>query len=335
MNEPLSIIHGRHAKSAVEKTAKIIFTVCAFFAILAVFSITLYMIINGTPALFQVGLGEILFGTVWEPTAEDPAFGILFIILTSIIGTALAILIGVPIGVLTAVFLAEVAPKKLASIVKPAVELLAGIPSVIYGLLGIMILNPLMYKLELAIFRDSETHQFTGGANLISAVIVLAIMILPTVINISESALKAVPAQYKSASLALGASHIQTIFKVMLPAAKSGIITAIVLGVGRAIGEAMAITLVSGSSVNFPLPFNSVRFLTTAIVSEMGYASGLHRQVLFTIGLVLFVFIMIINVGLTSILKAGDPEVKEKKKAAKLAKEAEQNEPDRKEAVTL
>ena len=335
MNEPLSIIHGRHAKSAVEKTAKIIFTVCAFFAILAVFSITLYMIINGTPTLFQVGLGEILFGTVWEPTAEDPAFGILFIILTSIIGTALAILIGVPIGVLTAVFLAEVAPKKLASVVKPAVELLAGIPSVIYGLLGIMILNPLMYKLELAIFRDSETHQFTGGANLISAVIVLAIMILPTVINISESALKAVPAQYKSASLALGASHIQTIFKVMLPAAKSGIITAIVLGVGRAIGEAMAITLVSGSSVNFPLPFNSVRFLTTAIVSEMGYASGLHRQVLFTIGLVLFVFIMIINVGLTSILKAGDPEAKEKKKAAKLAKEAEQNEPDRKEAVTL
>ena len=305
MNEPLSIIHGRHAKSAVEKTAKIIFTVCAFFAILAVFSITLYMIINGTPALFQVGLGEILFGTVWEPTAEDPAFGILFIILTSIIGTALAILIGVPIGVLTAVFLAEVAPKRLASIVKPAVELLAGIPSVIYGLLGIMILNPLMYKLELAIFRDSETHQFTGGANLISAVIVLAIMILPTVINISESALKAVPAQYKSASLALGASHIQTIFKVMLPAAKSGIITAIVLGVGRAIGEAMAITLVSGSSVNFPLPFNSVRFLTTAIVSEMGYASGLHRQVLFTIGLVLFAFIMFINLGLTRILKGG------------------------------
>lgn len=337
MNESLSIIHGKHAKSAVEKTAKIIFTVCAFFAILAVFSITLYMIINGTPALFQVGLGEILFGTVWEPTATDPKFGILYIILTSIIGTFLAILIGVPVGVLTAVFLAEVAPKKLAGIVKPAVELLAGIPSVIYGLLGIMILNPLMYKLELAIFKNSETHQFTGGANLISAVIVLAIMILPTVINISESALKAVPAQYKSASLALGASHIQTIFKVMIPAAKSGIITAIVLGVGRAIGEAMAITLVSGSSVNFPLPFNSVRFLTTAIVSEMGYASGLHRQVLFTIGLVLFVFIMIINVCLTSILKAGDPEAKEKKKAAKLARETVngETESERKEAVSL
>ena len=340
MNEPLSIIHGKHAKSAVEKTAKVIFTVCAFFAILAVFSITLYMIVNGTPALFKVGLGEILFGTVWEPTAEDPAFGILFIILTSIIGTFLAILIGVPIGVLTAVFLAEVAPKKLAGIVKPAVELLAGIPSVIYGLLGIMILNPLMYKLELAIFKGSETHQFTGGANLISAVIVLAIMILPTVINISESALKAVPPQYKSASLALGASHIQTIFKVMIPAAKSGIVTAIVLGVGRAIGEAMAITLVSGSSVNFPLPFNSVRFLTTAIVSEMGYASGLHRQVLFTIGLVLFVFIMVINVCLTNILKSGDPEAQEKKRAAKLAKEAakhtpEKSEAERKEAVSL
>ncbi|HJC58567.1 MAG TPA: phosphate ABC transporter permease subunit PstC [Candidatus Eisenbergiella intestinipullorum] len=335
MNEPLSIIHGKHAKSAVEKTAKVIFTVCAFFAILAVFSITIYMIVNGTPAIFQVGLGEILFGTVWEPTAEDPSFGILFIILTSIIGTFLAILIGVPIGVLTAVFLAEVAPKKLAAIVKPAVELLAGIPSVIYGLLGIMILNPLMYKLELAIFKGSETHQFTGGANLISAVIVLAIMILPTVINISESALKAVPAQYKSASLALGASHIQTIFKVMLPAAKSGIVTAIVLGVGRAIGEAMAITLVSGSSVNFPLPFNSVRFLTTAIVSEMGYASGLHRQVLFTIGLVLFAFIMIINISLTRILKSGDPEAREKKKAAKLAKEGISGETERKEAVSL
>lgn len=201
-----------------------------------------------------------------------------------------------PIGILTAVFLAEAAPKKLAAVVKPAVELLAGIPSVIYGLVGILVLNPVMYKLELFLFQNSKTHQFTGGANLISAVIVLAIMILPTVINISESALKAVPQNLKSASLALGASHIHTIFKVMIPAAKSGIITAIVLGTGRAIGEAMAITLVAGSSVNPPFPFNSVRFLTTAIVSEMGYAADLHRQVLFTIGLVLFVFIMLINV---------------------------------------
>ena len=292
----------------MEEIAQVIFTLCAFLTILAVISITVYMVINGTPALFQVGIREILFGTAWKPTAENPSFGILYVILTSIIGTALAVLLGVPIGILTAVFLAETAPRKLAALVKPAVELLAGIPSVVYGLLGLMILNPLMYKLELAIFKGSDTHQFTGGANLLSAVIVLAIMILPTVINISESAIRAVHPSLKSASLALGASHIQTIFKVILPAAKSGIITAVVLGVGRAIGEAMAITLVSGSSVNMPLPFNSVRFLTTAIVAEMGYASGLHRQVLFTIGLVLFVFIMIINITLNSILKKGERE---------------------------
>ena len=183
--------------------------------------------------------------------------------------------------------------------VRPAVELLAGIPSVIYGLLGILILNPLMYKLEMKLFAGSTTHQFTGGANLISAVLVLAIMILPTVINISEASLRAVPKHLKSASLALGATHIQTIFKVIVPAAHSGIITAVVLGCGRAIGEAMAISLVSGSSVNLPLPFNSVRFLTTAIVAEMSYSEGLHREVLFTIGLVLFVFIMFINTVLS------------------------------------
>ncbi|MGN1180934.1 MAG: phosphate ABC transporter permease subunit PstC [Suilimivivens sp.] len=304
--QTFSIIGNRRNKSAVEKAAQGIFTLCAFIAILAVVSITVYMIMNGTPALFSVGIREILFGTTWKPTAAEPSYGILYVILTSIVGTTLAVLLGVPIGLLTAVFLAETAPKKLAAVVKPAVELLAGIPSVIYGLLGLMILNPLMYKLELALFKGSDTHQFTGGANLLSAVIVLAIMILPTVINISESALRAVPDSLKSASLALGASEIQTIFKVIIPAAKSGIITAIVLGVGRAIGEAMAITLVSGSSVNMPLPFNSVRFLTTAIVAEMGYASGVHRQVLFTIGLVLFAFIMIINISLTRILKKGD-----------------------------
>ncbi len=305
---PFSIIGNNKTKSTVEKAAQGIFTLCALMAILAVVSITAYMIINGTPALFKVGIKEILFSTVWKPTAEQPAYGILYVILTSIIGTTLAVLLGVPIGILTAVFLAETAPKKLAAVVKPAVELLAGIPSVIYGLLGLMILNPLMYKLELLVFKGSETHQFTGGSNLLSAVIVLAIMILPTVINISESAIRAVPAQLKSASLALGASHIQTIFKVMIPAAKSGIITAIVLGVGRAIGEAMAITLVSGSSVNAPLPFNSVRFLTTAIVSEMGYAAQTHRQVLFTIGLVLFAFIMIINISLNKLVKESDNE---------------------------
>ena len=306
--ESFSIIGNRKQKSAVEKAAQGIFTLCAFIAILAVASITAYMIMNGTPALFKVGVKEILFGTLWKPTAAEPSFGILYVILTSIIGTTLAVILGVPIGLFTAIFLAETAPKRLAAVVKPAVELLAGIPSVIYGLLGIMVLNPIMYKLELAVFKNSETHQFTGGANLLSAVLVLAIMILPTVINISESALRSVPAQLKSASLALGASHIQTIFRVILPAAKSGIVTAIVLGVGRAIGEAMAITLVSGSSVNVPLPFNSVRFLTTAIVSEMGYAAGVHRQVLFTIGLVLFGFIMIINITLNKILKKGDVE---------------------------
>lgn len=306
--ESFSIIGNRKQKSAVEKAAQGIFTLCAFIAILAVASITAYMVMNGTPALFKVGVKEILFGTLWKPTAAEPSFGILYVILTSIIGTTLAVILGVPIGLFTAIFLAETAPKRLAAVVKPAVELLAGIPSVIYGLLGIMVLNPIMYKLELAVFKNSETHQFTGGANLLSAVLVLAIMILPTVINISESALRSVPAQLKSASLALGASHIQTIFRVILPAAKSGIVTAIVLGVGRAIGEAMAITLVSGSSVNIPLPFNSVRFLTTAIVSEMGYAAGVHRQVLFTIGLVLFAFIMIINVTLNKILKKGDVE---------------------------
>ena len=307
MSEETFSIRSHHgSKSTVEKAAEIIFTACGFFAVLAVASITLYMIFNGTPALMKVGILDILFGSVWAPTASDPSFGILYIILTSIIGTFLAILIGVPIGLMTAVFLAEVAPKRLANIVRPAIELLAGIPSVIYGLLGILILNPLMYKLELIIFANSKTHQFTGGANLISAVLVLALMILPTVINISESSLRAVPAHLKSASLALGATHIQTIFKVILPTAKSGIITAIVLGIGRAIGEAMAITLVSGSSVNFPLPFSSVRFLTTAIVAEMGYASGLHRQVLFTIGQVLFVFIMLINITPSTILKKGD-----------------------------
>ena len=304
--ETFSIRSHHGSKSTVEKAAQVIFTACGFFAVLAVASITLYMVVSGTPALFQVGILDILFGTVWQPAAAEPSFGILYVILTSIVGTFLAILIGVPIGVMTAIFLAEVAPKKLANVVRPAVELLAGIPPAIYGLLGILILNPLMYKLELIIFKDSTTHQFTGGANLISAVLVLALMILPTVINISESSLRAVPAHLKSASLALGATKIQTIFHVIVPAAKSGIITAIVLGTGRAIGEAMAISLVSGSSVNLPLPFNSVRFLTTAIVAEMGYASGLHRQVLFTIGLVLFAFIMIINISLTRFLKKGE-----------------------------
>lgn len=300
-----SVKSNKKNKEVVETVAQIIFTICASFAVLAVVSITLYMIIGGTPAIFKVGLKEILFGTEWKPTAKDPQFGILYVILTSVVGTFLAILIGVPISLFTAIFLAEVAPKRLASIVKPAVELLAGIPSVVYGLLGIYLLNPLMYKVELYLFKDSPTHQFTGGANLISAVLVLAVMILPTVVNTSETALRSVPAHIKAASLALGATPVQTIFKSILPAAKSGVITGVVLGIGRAIGEAMAISLVSGSSVNLPLPFNSVRFLTTAIVSEMSYSEGVHRQVLFTIGLILFAFIMIINIVLNRILKKG------------------------------
>ncbi|MDF2942839.1 MAG: putative rane protein [Herbinix sp.] len=305
-DKSFTIIGSYKTKNTVEKVAALIFTTCAFFAVLAVFSITLYMIISGAPAIFEVGLKEIIFGTVWKPTAADPSYGILYVILTSIIGTILAILIGVPIGLMTAVFLAETAPKKLAGIVKPAVELLAGVPSVIYGLLGILILNPFIYKIEMAVFKDTPNHQFTGGSNLISAVLVLAIMILPTVINISESALKAIPNHYKQASLALGATHIQTIFKVIIPAAKSGIITAIVLGVGRAIGEAMAISLVAGNGANIPLPFNSVRFLTTAVVSEMSYAADTHKRVLFTIGLVLFTFIMLINLILNKVMKGGN-----------------------------
>ena len=306
--ETFSIRSSHGSKSAVEKAAQGIFTACGFFAVLAVASITLYMLISGTPALFKVGLLEILFGTVWQPAAASPSFGILFVILTSIVGTFLAILIGVPIGVMTAIFLAEVAPKRLSDMVRPAVELLAGIPSVIYGLLGILILNPLMYKMELMLFKGSETHQFTGGSNLLAAIIVLAIMILPTVINMSVSSIQAVPQQMRAASLALGATKIQTIFKVTVPAAKSGIMTGIVLGIGRALGEAMAINMVAGGTVSFPLPFNSVRFLTTQLVSEMGYASGLHRQVLFSVGLVLFVFIMIINLTLMKLKKKGAVE---------------------------
>lgn len=307
--ESITLYGGLKAKSAVEKTAQILFMICAVVAIVAVFSITLYMFLKGMPAITKVGIVDLLFGTVWKPTAMEPSYGIFYIILTSIVGTAFAILIGVPIGILTAVFIAEVAEKHLAAIVQPAVELLAAIPSVIYGLLGLMILNPLMYKLEKLIFAGSTTHQFTGGANLISAVIVLAIMTLPTVINITTASIRAVPQQLRAASLAMGATKIQTIFHVTLPAAKSGIVTGVVLGIGRALGEAMAINMVAGGSVNLPLPFHSVRFLTTQMVSEMSYANGLHRQVLFTVGLVLFVFIMAINLILAHIEKKGAEEI--------------------------
>lgn len=294
------------AKAVIEKTAQIIFLICAAIAILAVCSITVYMIMKGTPAFKEVGVLDLLFGRVWKPTASEPSFGIFYIILSSIAGTAAAVLLGVPIGLLTAAFLSELAGKKLGNIVSGAVELLAAIPSVIYGLIGMMILNPFMYSLEKKIYAGSTDHQFTGGANLLSAIIVLAAMILPTVISVSTSSLKAVTDSLRSASLALGATKLQTIFKVVIPAAKSGILTGVVLGVGRALGEAMAINMVAGGAVNIPLPFNSVRTLTTQIVSEMGYASGVHRQVLFTVGLVLYVFIMIINLILLKVRKGGN-----------------------------
>ncbi|MCR5090396.1 MAG: phosphate ABC transporter permease subunit PstC [Oscillospiraceae bacterium] len=289
--------------NTIETSARVLFTVCAVIAIFAVCSITVYMIAKGTPAFASVGVPELLFGTVWKPTAAEPAYGILYIILSSIVGTGASVLIGVPVGLLTAVFLTEVSGRRLASFVQPAVELLAAIPSVIYGLLGLMLLNPLMYKLEKIIFAGSSTHQFTGGSNMLSAVIVLAIMILPTVVNVSAASIRAVPNELRAASLALGASRIQTIFRVTIPAAKSGIMTGVVLGIGRALGEAMAINMVAGGSVNLPLPFHSVRFLTTQLVSEMGYAEGTHRQVLFAVGLVLYIFIMVVNLILQKMRK--------------------------------
>lgn len=282
-------------KAIIEKTAKIIFLANAIVAIFAVCAITIYMFIKGTPALKEVGVFDLLFKNHWAPTAENPSYGIGYIILASIVGTSVAVVIGTTIGLFTAVFLSEMAGKRLGNIVRSAVELLAAIPSVIYGLIGMMVLNPFMYKLEKMIFADDLNHQFTGGANMLSAIIVLAIMILPTVISVSTSSLKCVQDNLRSASLALGATKQQTIWKVVVPAAKPGILTGIVLGVGRALGESMAINMVSGGAVNIPLPFNSVTTLTTQIVSEMGYSQGLHRKVLFTVGLVLYIFIMVIN----------------------------------------
>ena len=291
-------------KKYSEKIMHVVFLIAACASILAVILICAFLFVNGIPTIGKIGLGNFVLGKIWMP--KSGIFGIFPMIIGSIYVTAGAILVGVPVGILAAIYMAKFSNEKVYKIVKPAVDLLAGIPSVVYGLLGILIVNPMMYKLELMIYHGSKTHQFTGGANLLSAIIVLAIMILPTLINISETALKAVPDDYRKSSLALGASKMQTIFKVVVPSAKSGIMSAIVLGVGRAIGEAMAILLVAGNAVSLPLPFNSVRFLTTAIVSEMGYASGTHRQVLFTIGLVLFIFIMVINLVLTYVLKRGD-----------------------------
>lgn len=297
--------HPGHKAFTAEAVARALLLICAVAAIFAVCAITFYMFAKGLPALGKVGVTELLFGTVWKPTAAEPQFGIAYIILSSIAGTAFSVLLGVPVGLMTAVFLTEVSGKRMAAVVQPAVELLAAIPSVIYGLVGMMVLNPAMYKLEKLIFAGSSTHQFTGGANVLSAVIVLAIMILPTVISVSASSLRAVPDSMRAASLALGASKMQTVFRVTIPAARSGILTGVVLGIGRALGEAMAINMVAGGSVNLPLPFNSVRFLTTQLVSEMSYAEGTHRQVLFTVGLVLYLFILAVNLVLLKLRKKG------------------------------
>ncbi|HJB56065.1 MAG TPA: phosphate ABC transporter permease subunit PstC [Candidatus Flavonifractor intestinipullorum] len=280
----------------MEWIMKIIFLVCGFIAIAFVLLITVYLILSGLPAIREVGLVDFLFGTRWASTNDtDPAFGILPFILTSIYGTAGAILIGVPIGFLMAVFLAKVAPPKVASVIRPVVDLLAGIPSVVYGLVGMMVLLPAI----------REFFDLPAGDSLLAAIIVLAIMILPSIISVSETALQAVPKEYEEASLALGATELETYFRVSAPAAKSGIAAAVVLGVGRAIGEAMAILMVAGNVANMPSLLRSVKFLTTAIASEMSYAAvgSLQRNALYSIGLVLFLFIMCINVILNVFLK--------------------------------
>ena len=278
----------------IESVVKFIFLILGLVTIACVLLITVYLVIAGIPAIREIGIIDFLFGTKWASTAAKPQFGILPFILTSIYGTAGAIVIGVPIGFMTAVFTAKVAPRKIRMAIEEAVSLLAGIPSVVYGLVGMLILVP----------GIRELFDIPDGASLFAAIIVLAIMILPSIINVSLTALEAVPKEYEEASLALGATEIETYFRVSVPAAKSGIAAAVVLGVGRAIGEAMAVMMVSGNAPNMPDSlFQSVRFLTTAVASEMSYSSGLQRQALFSIALVLFLFIMMINALLNFLMK--------------------------------
>ena len=281
------------AHNALEQTMHLVFLLFGVVTIGFVLLISIYLIAAGLPAIREIGLVDFLFGKTWASTAAEPKFGILPFILTSIYGTAGAILIGVPVGFMTAVFLAKVAPRSLAGLVRPAVDLLAGIPSVVYGLVGMIILVPTI----------RTAFGLADGACLLAAIVVLAIMILPSIISVSETALNAVPKEYEEASLALGATEIKTYFRVSVPAAKSGIAASIVLGIGRAIGEAMAVMMVAGNVANMPSLFQSVRFLTTAVASEMSYSSGLQRQALFSIALVLFLFIMLINVTLNALLK--------------------------------
>lgn len=280
-------------KLNIENIIHAIFFILGITTIGCVLIISIYLIISGIPAIIDIGPIDFILGSKWKPTSSTASYGILPFILTSIYGTSGAIIIGVPIGILTALYLSKVASKKIYNISYSLISILAGIPSVVYGLIGMTILVPFVQK----IFNLSD------GSNLFSAIIILSIMILPSVINVSMDALNAVPKEYEYASLALGATPTETYMKVTLPAAKNGIVTAVILGIGRAIGEAMAVIMVAGNVSNMPSLFESVRFLTTAISSEMSYADGLHRQALFSIALVLFLFIMIINLILNIFIK--------------------------------
>ncbi|MEA4912284.1 MAG: phosphate ABC transporter permease subunit PstC [Oscillospiraceae bacterium] len=284
---------SKRDKKLLESVLHAVFLLLGLVTVGCVLLITVYLILSGIPAIRQIGIVRFLFGTTWSPTAAAPAYGILPFILTSVYGTAGAILLGVPIGFFTAVYLAKAAPARVRAVVGEAVSLLAGIPSVVYGLVGMLVLVPAIR----AVFRVPD------GASLLAATVVLALMILPSIIKVSTAALEAVPPEYEDASLALGATPTETYFRVSVPAAKSGIAAATVLGVGRAVGEAMAVMMVSGNAANMPSLFESVRFLSTAVASEMSYAAGLQRQALFSIALVLYLFILLINAALNYFLK--------------------------------
>ncbi len=283
----------KKAKNPAEKAMSLIFFICGMLSVAFVLFITLFLVVSGVPAIGKIGIFKFLFGTVWASTAADPKFGILPFILTSVYGTLGAVLLAVPVGLLCAIYLSKFAGSRLAELIRSAVELLAGIPSVVYGLVGMILIVPAV----------RTVFHLPDGANLFSAIIVLSVMVLPNVISVSETSLLAVPHEYEEASLALGATYTETVFKVSVPAAQSGIASAVVLGVGRAIGEAMAVMMVSGNVANMPGLFKSVRFLTTAVASEMSYSSGLQRQALFSIALVLFIFIMIITLLLNFVFK--------------------------------
>ncbi|MCF0127380.1 MAG: phosphate ABC transporter permease subunit PstC [Pseudobutyrivibrio sp.] len=283
-------------KKAADKVMQGVFFLCGLITVACVLIITVYLIISGLPAISEIGFFNFIFGTEWASTASEPKYGILPFILTSMYGTCGAIIMGVPVGFFCAVYLSKFAPEIVKRTVGFVVSLLASIPSVVYGLVAMLVLVPAIRKI----------FDIPDGATLLAAMIVLAIMILPSIINVSMTALDAVPQKYEAGSLALGATECETCFKVSVPAAKSGIVAGIVLGVGRAIGEAMAVMMVSGNVANMPYLFGSVRFLTTAVASEMSYASGLQKQALFSIALVLFVFIMMINLLLRFVLKGGE-----------------------------